>query len=337
MKVLIDHPSPFLLAHGGFQIQIEQTKAALQAIEVEAEHLRWWDGQQRGDAIHYFGTVSNSYLDQAAAVKLPVILTTLFTETCNRQDAQLARQGLQIQTILAMPFGEGVKQQLAWRTYNNCSQNVVSLEAERHVLQKVYRVSSDRISLVPYGLSETYLNAGRKRGNESHLICTGTITQRKNCVELAKMAHAAQTPILFVGKPYHPSDPYWLRFKELIDDRWVKYHPHVNEETDMVALLQAARGFVLMSNFENWCLSAHEAAACGLPLLVPDQKWSRERFGDQACYFERIGVSPRNIEILRQFYSDAPVIPPLTIKLHSWKEVAQQLRAVYERVLSTSR
>ena len=32
MKVLFDHPNPFMLAHGGFQIQIEQTKKAPERI-----------------------------------------------------------------------------------------------------------------------------------------------------------------------------------------------------------------------------------------------------------------------------------------------------------------
>ena len=32
MKVLFDHPNPFMLAHGGFQNQIEQTKKAPERI-----------------------------------------------------------------------------------------------------------------------------------------------------------------------------------------------------------------------------------------------------------------------------------------------------------------
>lgn len=337
MKILFDHPNPFLLAHGGFQIQIEQTKSALEQLGVTVEFLRWWDSEQRGDLIHFFGTASNGYLQQARGINLPVVMTTLFTETCNRSDTQLTRQGRMVQRLLKLPFGEGIKQQLTWRTFQSCAHNVVGLEAERKVLENVYRVPRERTSVVPLGLSDTYLKAGHGGRSESHLICTGTITQRKNCVELAEMAHAAQTPILFVGKPYHPTDPYWLRFQTLIDNRWVKHHPHVGSETEIIALLRAARGFVLMSNFENWCLSAHEAAACGLPLLVQDQKWSRERFGEHARYFSTIGNSPANVAILRDFYASAPQLPASSIKLSSWVEAARQLRDVYERVLSTSR
>jgi glycosyltransferase involved in cell wall biosynthesis len=337
MKILLDHSLPFALAHGGVQTQIEQTKAALERADVEVEFLRWWDADQRGDLIHYFGPARNAYLLQANATKLPVVMTSVISETCNRSNARLAFQGWLTWMILAVPFGEGVKQQLAWRTYNTCDHNIVGLEAERRVLQTIYRVPADKISVVPLGLPKSYLQAGRGQRNELHLICVGTIRQVKHCAELAIMARAAQTPILFVGKPYHDSDPYWLRFKTLIDNQWIKYQPHVGSEVEMIRLFQSARGFVLMSDYENWSLVAHEAVACGLPLLLQDQAWSRERFGGQSRYFERIGISENNIKILRQFYADAPNLQAPAIKLHSWNDVAQQLRSAYERLLRTSR
>ena len=336
MRVLFDHPFPFALAHGGFQIQIEQTRAALQRAGVEVEWLRWWDAAQRGDVIHFFGTAPNAYLEQARTKRLPVVMTTLFTETCNRSDVRLARQGRFVRLLLGLPFGEGVKQQLTWRAFNNCTHNVVGLEAERRVLEMVYQVPTEKVSIVPLGLSPAYLRAGAGRRHEPHLICTGTITERKNCFELAELARAAETPVLFVGKPYHESDPYWRRFEKLIDGRCVKHHPHVESEAEMIALLQAARGFVLMSQYENWCLSAHEAAGCGLPLLVPDQKWSRERFGDGARYFAGF-EAPANVEILRRFYGDAPRLSAPPIKLHSWDDAAAELKRLYERLLNTSR
>ena len=61
MKILFDCPVPVLLAHGGAQIQIEQTKAGLEASGVGVEFIRWWDHSQNGDLIHFFGTTSNSY------------------------------------------------------------------------------------------------------------------------------------------------------------------------------------------------------------------------------------------------------------------------------------
>lgn len=335
MKVLIDCPVPAMFTHGGMQIQIEQTKAGLEAAGVEVEFLRWWDKDQRGDLVHFFGTASNAYLGLARAAGQPVVMTNLFTETCNRSAARLRRQGWLMQAALKIPFGRQLKGQLNWSTYNHATHNVVGLECEKNVLATVYRVPADRISIVPLGLSENYLRAGHGRREENHLICTGTITQRKNCVELAELARAAEVPVLFVGKPYHPDDSYWLRFKKMVDQRLVKYRPHTESEVEMAGLLQASRGFVLMSQFENWCLSAHEAVACGLPVLVPDQNWSRERFGGAARYFKTIGFSAENVNRLKSFYAEAPELPAPAIKLHSWLEIAQELKKVYARVLAS--
>lgn len=323
-----------MLAPGGTQVQVEQTKAGLEALGVEVEYLRWWDRSQRGDLIHFFGTPSNSFLDIARDAGVPVVMTNLFTETCNRSDLRLKVQGALIQAGLKIPLARQVKKQLNWAAYRRADHNIVGLACEQYVLQTVYRVPAGRISVVPLGLAETFLQAGAGRRNENHLICTGTITERKYFVELAEMARAAQVPVLFVGKPNHPADPYWRRFQSLIDGRIVKHQPFVESPAEMAARLQAARGFVLMSRFENWCLSAHEAAACGLPLLVTDQKWSRERFGTGASYFAGPGSSPENIRRLKHFYETAPGRKAPAIRLHSWREVAEQLQAVYAWVLA---
>ena len=79
MKVLFDHPNPFLLAHGGFQTQIEQTKKALEAVGVEVEWLRWWDDKQKGDLIHYFGRAHPGYIRQAQGKGIKVVMSELLT------------------------------------------------------------------------------------------------------------------------------------------------------------------------------------------------------------------------------------------------------------------
>jgi glycosyltransferase involved in cell wall biosynthesis len=168
------------------------------------------------------------------------------------------------------------------------------------------------------------------KGN--HLITTGTITERKRSVELAEMALSSGTPILFVGKPYSEKDPYWQRFQSLIDNKIVMHRSHINSPQEMAELLRSARGFVLFSMHENWCLSAHEAAACGLPICVPDQNWSRERFGNGASYLLP-HVSPENPERLRKFHIMAEKLSPPTISNLKWTFVAKRLALIYREVM----
>lgn len=335
MKILFNCNLPFALAHGGMQTQVEQTQAGLRSIGLEVEPIRWWDDAQRGDLIHYFGVAPLDHIHHAQAKGIPVVMTNLFTSTCNRADSRLRLQGWLVQTMLRQPFGEGIKNQLAWRSFITCAHNLVGLEAERRVLELVYALPADRTSVVPLGLPEIFLKAQAGNRSGDHLISPGTITERKNSIPLARLAHQARVPVLFVGKPYSENDRYWLEFLKLVDGKWVRHQSHVADPAAMIALLQQARGAVVMSQYENWCLVAHEAAACGLPVLLPSQKWSHERFGDRAHYFT--GNLNRDAAVLRDFHERCPSLPAPGIRLHSWTEVAASLKTVYERVMSTSR
>jgi glycosyltransferase involved in cell wall biosynthesis len=334
VKILVNCTFPFALAHGGMAIQIQQTMAALSGIGLTVEPMRWWDETQTGDLIHYFGHMPADHILFAQQKGIAIIMANLFTVTCNRQDSELRRRGLAVKTMSRLPFfGKKIYQGLGLNSFAMCDCNVVGLKAEQRVLELTYNVPSNKVAIVPLGLKNIFLKAGPSDRSGDYLVCAGTITQRKNCIPLAQIARAAQVPILFVGKPYSEKDPYWLEFSQLIDGRWVRYQPHVADPAGMVALLQRARGAVVMSQYENWCFTAHEAAACGLPVLLPPMRWAHERFGDQACYFADVTFNRNNIQILKQFYEATPQLPIPTIKLHSWQEVALQLKAVYAQIL----
>lgn len=330
MKILFNCSVPFALAHGGMANQIENTKAGLEAVGVEVEYLRWWDHTQHGDVVHHFGPVPFSNVELVKRHGIPMVVTSLLSATCNRSDRQLRRQGWLTSFLLKIRFGEGIKRQTQWRVYSGCDCNVVGLEAERRVLEMVYGVPRTRIARIPLGLPDIYFNAGSGNRNAEVLVNVGTITAQKNSILLAQFARKAQVPILFVGKPYAASDPYWFQFKAMIDGVWVRHQPHVDSPAAMIQILHQARGAVVMSQYENWCLVADEAAACGLPLLLPDQKWSRERFGGGVSFWT--GNNSHDIEVLRNFYEQCPQLPSPQLRFYRWPEVAAQLKLCYERL-----
>lgn len=326
---------PFFLAHGGARTQIINTAKSLQELGIEVEFARWWDQEQSADLIHIFSIPNRSYINFAHNKGMPIVNTTLFTGACNRPNWRLSLQGKVISAILAAPnippLGT-IRSQFTWDAFAACNRNIVGLEAEADVLIRAYGVDRAQIRVVPLGLSVPFLQAGQGNRLADHLITTGTITARKKSLELARLAKDTGVPICFVGKPYDPSENYWKQFKSLVDDSLVKYVSHTESIGEMIHLLQSSRGFVLYSDFENWCLSAHEAVACGLPLLLPDQRWSRERFGDTACYLTQ-GNIHQNRSALKAFYDSAPSLQVPRIKLHSWQEVAEIHVDVYEELL----
>jgi glycosyltransferase involved in cell wall biosynthesis len=332
MKVLFNCHVPFMLAHGGAQVQIEQSKLALERIGVETGFLQWWNEAQDGDILHHFGALSAPLIQLAKSKGWKVVVTILLTHTCNRSKRGLLLRKGCIRPLLLGVVPQRLRLRLPWFAFRLCDRVVVGLEAERYVLGKVYGVETKLITIVPYGLTEAFLCAGPGNRTENHLICHGRIDPVKGSLELAQLAREAQVPVLFVGKPHDTKSEYWQRFSRLVDNEFVKHHSHVESEAGLVNLLQRARGFVSLSRFENWCLAAHEAAACGLPVLLSDVRWARERFGNQAAYFPAQG-KPAAVAALRRFYEQGPSLPTPKVWLPSWGDVAVMLRDLYTQLL----
>jgi glycosyltransferase involved in cell wall biosynthesis len=189
----------------------------------------------------------------------------------------------------------------------------------------------DRISVVPLGVDLAFNIKAPAFRRKTYLVSLGTITEVKMSLELAKLARGAKVPILFIGKPYSTTDPYWHRFQREIDGVFVKLKDHVDSRDELISLMNESSGFVLYSKYENWSLAAHEAAALGLPLLLPDKTWSRERFGESASYFPRRRRYD-HIDALKKFYNSTS--PPLhTGYIPAWSDTAQQLKNIYNAVL----
>lgn len=315
-----------MLAHGGAQVQIEQTKAALEQIGVETAYLEWWNDTQTGDILHHFGSMPLEMIQQARKKGWKVANTILLSENCNRPRSALLLRRILIRTAMAAPLPQAKR--LVWHTFRLCDRVLVSLEAEKQILVRAYGVQPQFVRKVPLGLKDSFLKAGPGLRAGDYLISHGTIAPVKNSIELARLAVEAQVPVLFVGKPFAEGDSYWEQFRQLVDNKYVRHQPHVASEVEMIHQLQGARGFVQKSRFENWSLAAQEAVACGLPLLLPDLPWARERFGSQASYFPKQGTAPA-AAALRGFHQQCPSLSAPKVQLYSWREVAEILRDAY--------
>jgi glycosyltransferase involved in cell wall biosynthesis len=335
MKVLFDHSWPFMLAHGGFQIQIEQTKAALENSGLKVEMLRWWDDRQTGEVIHYFGRPTAGYIDLAHRKGLKVVMAELLTGLGSRSPGAQALQKVIIrvvQKVLPGTFSE----RMAWNSYQLADACIANTPYEAQLMVNVFSAPPLRVHCVPNGVEEVFLDSPQAlRG--PWLICTATITERKRVVELAKAAVAAQTPLWIVGKPYSESDTVARQFRQLVNDhsQWLRYEGAIQDRKQLATVYREARGFVLFSVMETRSLAAEEAAACGCPLLLSDLPWARSVFGEAASYCP-IMSPERTARILRSFYDRAPSLPPPPTPL-PWIEVAGQIKSIYQQVLSTSR
>jgi glycosyltransferase involved in cell wall biosynthesis len=328
MKILFYAFKPFCLTHGGLQIQVLQTRDALQALGLETEFLRWWDPEQSGDILHFFGRMPPPLLLMAQQKGMKVVLTDLLTEQGSRARWRLALQKLTTRAMtLILP--EMFTASFNWDAYRLADACVALTSWEARLMTEFFGAQAGRTHVVPNGVEDVFLNA-RPAQRGPWLVCTATVTERKRVLELAEAAVRAQTPLWIIGKPYSATDPYAQRLLQLARThaRIVRYEGAIGDRAKLAEAYSRARGFVLLSAMESLSLAALEAAACGCPLLLSDLPWARTVFGQNASYCPITDLR-RTAEAVRQFYAAAPNLQPPPKPL-TWLEVGSQLKRMYE-------
>ena len=334
MRILFDHPNPFLLAHGGFQTQIEQTRFALERAGMSVEWVRWWDAGQKGDLIHFFGRPHPTYIQLASKQKLPIVFSDLLgglgsrpagLRWIQRRITQLARSCLPKEFTTRM----------AWDSYQLASRVVALTAWEKRLMEKQFSAPPGKVVVIPNGVEEVFLRSHGDGQREAHLITTMTITERKRSVELVEAAHLARTKIRIFGAPYHPDDPYHQKFLSAVKRAGplVDYVGGVTDRQKIAEEYRRASGFVLLSSMESQSLSALEAAACGCPLLLSDLPWAKESFGSQASYAP-VATPATTASYLKRFYENIAGAPRVQ-KVLSWEEVAVRLIEIYREAITS--
>jgi glycosyltransferase involved in cell wall biosynthesis len=333
MKILVTCPTPFMLAHGGAQIQIERTMAFLQAVGVDAQPLRWWDGTQRADVIHFFGRMPSVHIELAHQKGIKIVMAELLTATGSRSPSRLRLQKGIISSIERFAPGDFIAP-LNWRSYRLADAIIAMTEWEAHLMNYLFGAPRERIVIVPNGVEDAFFQSTPEPRGE-WLVCTATITPRKRVLETARAAVQAQTPLWIIGKAYAESDPYAREFQALVAQHPKLLRcggPPMQDRAGLAKIYRAARGFVLLSAMETRSLAAEEAAVCECPMLLSDLPWARSVFGEHASYCP-IASTERTAEILRQFYAQAPALKPPPRPLRE-PDIALQLKGIYERVLA---
>lgn len=332
MKILLHCHMPFSLAHGGAQIQIEQTKLALEKIGIQVEPLRWWDEQQTGDILHFFGRIPPDMINLAHQSGMKVVQAELLTGQGSRAASRLKLQGF-IFRVIEKTLPRSLVGRFGWESYHLADANVALTPWEASLMAWLFAAPPEKVHVVPNGVEDAFFDSERTARGQ-WLVCTATVTERKRILELAQAAMLAKTPLWVIGKPYGDSDPYAQRFLALAREnpQLIRYEGAISDRTRLARAYREARGFVLLSTMESLSLSALEAAACECPLLLSDLPWARTTFNENASYCP-ITSSPGTAKFLRQFYDEAPTLkaPP---KPSTWSDIATQLKAVYEWTLN---
>jgi glycosyltransferase involved in cell wall biosynthesis len=219
-----------------------------------------------------------------------------------------------------------------WESYQLVDASVALTPHEAHLMRYVLRAPPDRVHVVPNGVEGVFLQS-KPEPRGRWLVCTATITPLKRITVAADAAVAAHIPLWVIGRPYTESDPYYLRFRQLVQAHpdLLRFEGPVHDRQQLARIYRQARGFVLLSAWESLSLSALEAAACECPLLLSDLPWARGTFGERAAYCPVTTRRDVTTNCLRLFYkqADQTLRPP---KPASWTDVAHQLKTIYSNI-----
>lgn len=331
MKIAFDCHVPFCFAHGGVQIQVEQTMAALKGRGVEVRPLPWWDDSISPDLIHFFGKPTLSYARLVKQKQIRLVVADLLTSQGSRSAWQ--RLPFSILCFLDRLVGGRLRQKLGWSVYDLADVCICLTPWEASLVRNMYGARHARIEIVPNGVEQIFFE---DRGNPvrgDHLVTTVTITPRKRVVEMVRAAALARVKLRVIGKPYHPQDPYYLLFLGALQEArpWVEYVGPIEDRAQLAREYRTAAGFVLLSAMESQSLSALEAAACGCPLLLTDLPWARDTFGSQAsyCALDRSEGTSLGFKKFMSSISSAPVFQGVL----GWNEVATRLSGIYRTLI----
>lgn len=332
MKAIFYCANPFFLMHGGTQTLLEALMREIRALGVDVEPARWWDDRQQGDILHFMNRPTRTLVHAAREKGFKLVMTETIDETASRPPLQLWLRRFVLQCDRAV--GAPLSRRVSVEVYKLLDALVYVVELEREVAAYLYGAPRERLHVIPHGLEDDALQELAKPEPEGdYLVCAATIVPRKNNVLLAETAREARVPVVFLGKPFNDTDPYYARFKSLIDGKFVRYPGFVTRE-EKHRVLRGARGFVLLSQFESGSIALYEAAAAGLPLLLPKLPWATHVFQHaRDKEFVSIGSSERLAPSLRRYYEKAHRRPGQTFPVSTWRDVAHQYVRIYEQIL----
>jgi glycosyltransferase involved in cell wall biosynthesis len=333
VKVLFDHPHPFLLAHGGFQTQIEQTKQALESVGVEVEWLRWWDDQQKGDLIHYFGKPDLSYVDFAHSKGYKIVTSLIISGTTAKTAALLGLQKIISRSLIKLKMRR-ICELMRWESLRRSDAIVFLTELEAETGKQLWMLDPKKMHIIPNGVRQEFIVAGRKERKQKgeHLLYVATIRDLKRNVEVALAAGRAEVPIKFLGAPYSKTDPYYIKFLEAVKAAapFAKYEGAAATTKDLINEYQKARGVLLLSKMEGLSLAVLEAGAMGIPVLLSKRQWATQVYGIEATY-ANIDNKGREAQDIRNFWNNANQSPHIK-KVPSWTDIAIKLKDIYARL-----
>ena len=327
MKVLLHDSTCAFLSPGGKTTHALKLQQEISKLGVDIEFARWWDSSQRDADIVHFLDLDASLAASAKKHGMKTFYSMIFDYETNKKPFEQKRRILKNQILDKIPRLAGNRY---WTSLQFIDRVQFMHEADKEAACRYFPqlLSRDKTVIIPHAYDPADMNISdgfdiRVWGfPKKYLVSCANISPRKQSVLLARMAKKAQIPIVFMGSRNN-LDPYYLRFQEEVDDRFV-FDPGFVSREWRDCIERSAAGFVLLSQGESGCIAVYEAAAYKLPLLLSNLPWARHYEAPTDIYFCDYDKPDIAVQQLRSFYDIAAPLDHMPFHARTWADVARK-------------
>jgi glycosyltransferase involved in cell wall biosynthesis len=308
---------PPSLGGGGLEVQLEETRAALERQGHEAFNVAREAQPRAFDVLHAIGAepdvwqhVSHWRRNPAPFVISPVLVVAPGRE---RRELLAARVPL-------TSFGPRMRADLLRRSDLAIAQTA----HERTLLASL---GARRVELVPNGVTPVAATATPPgTPAEPYVLLLGTVNARKRQAETVRALRGHHVVVAggFDGDAAARAD-----FERAVADAGATWLGEVRDPGAVRALLHDARALVHLSSAEGQALALLEALSEGTPVIaskLPANRELAERHPAHVRLVDAPGDLPTALASLPPKTIAAPAIP-------TWDDVAAQLTALYRDLL----
>lgn len=323
MKVLFfTYPVAFVTPGGG-EIQLQQTRSALQSLGVQVDLFNMWQPNITDyDVIHLFSV-------QPGVRQL--------------QDAARAR-GIKVVNSPIMWIRKGAGHYDMNNIYCVMVHSDLVLPnsiAEKDMFLDFYDLPAERYHVAYNGIDPSALTPVSselftkqfKLKDKSYVLCVANIEPRKNQYRLIEAANKLNLPLVLIGHVRDQS--YFAECQKIMSSNTHYVGPLPHNSDLFKSAFAGCKMHVLAGLLETPGLSSMEAAALGAPVVSTSVGSAKEYFKDMVQYCD-----PHSSESIADAISKTVQQGVDTQKLSqhmfdhfTWKNTAAQTLAAYEKLL----
>jgi glycosyltransferase involved in cell wall biosynthesis len=226
---------------------------------------------------------------------------------------------------------------LLWAAAHRSHRLIAVSEATRADLLHCYRISKERVAVIPHGVEPAFSHLDRSH-TESYLLCVSTLHPHKNLARLIR-AYARKRRdyrLILAGlRGFHTAS-----VERLIEEMGLQESVQITgwiPREELYSLYARARAFVYPSLFEGFGMPVLEAMAAGIPIACSDIPPLHEVAGDAALFFNQLDEDAIAVAMER-LMADASLRERLAhagrerARRFTWQRSAEQtLRVLLER------